>query len=182
MVFYYLSIILWSSFEFSFFVQSSKVINYYVLLKLAFILWIILFYAITAALKIVLSWRVLDVCCRFHPSCMGMTIEEAKKLDHFLCSDCSSDDDPKRSLNAFSVSPSVEAKVRMLMFPFPNMTWVWTEGISFFVMLCHHYLGWKPVANLDMQCGSLYFILFLFLLVLFINIKTNAQFLHLSLF
>ncbi|XP_065619226.1 chromatin remodeling protein EBS-like [Quercus suber] len=47
----------------------------------------------------------------FHPSCMGMTIEEAKKLDHFLCSDCSSDDDAKRSLNVFPVSPSVEAKV-----------------------------------------------------------------------
>nr|POE97194.1 chromatin remodeling protein ebs [Quercus suber] len=39
-----------------------------------------------------------------------MTIEEAKKLDHFLCSDCSSDDDAKRSLNVFPVSPSVEAK------------------------------------------------------------------------
>ena len=46
---------------------------------------------------------------------MGMTIEEAKKLDHFLCSDCSSDDDAKRSLNAFPVSPS-EAKVRYLYF------------------------------------------------------------------
>uniref|UniRef100_A0A803QJ69 Serine/threonine protein phosphatase 2A regulatory subunit n=1 Tax=Cannabis sativa TaxID=3483 RepID=A0A803QJ69_CANSA len=46
----------------------------------------------------------------FHPSCMGMTIEEAKKLDHFLCSDCNSDDDAKRSLNAFPVSPSVETK------------------------------------------------------------------------
>ena len=43
---------------------------------------------------------------------MGMTIEEAKKLDHFLCSDCSSDDDAKRSLNSFPVSPSIE-KVSM---------------------------------------------------------------------
>jgi len=49
---------------------------------------------------------------RFHPSCMGMTIEEAKKLDHFLCSDCSSENEAKRSLNAFPVSPSAEAKVR----------------------------------------------------------------------
>ncbi|KAG6748689.1 hypothetical protein POTOM_048618 [Populus tomentosa] len=47
----------------------------------------------------------------FHPSCMGMTIEEAKKSDHFLCSDCSSDDDAKRSLNVFPVSPSLEVKV-----------------------------------------------------------------------
>ncbi|THF94425.1 hypothetical protein TEA_013476 [Camellia sinensis var. sinensis] len=45
----------------------------------------------------------------FHPSCMGMTIEEAKKLERFLCSDCS-DDDAKRSLNSIPVSPSVEAK------------------------------------------------------------------------
>lgn len=44
---------------------------------------------------------------------MGMTIEEAKKLDHFLCSDCSSENDAKRSLNAFPVSPSAEAKVRV---------------------------------------------------------------------
>jgi hypothetical protein len=43
---------------------------------------------------------------------MGMTIEEAKKLDHFLCSDCSSEDDAKRSMNVFPVSPSLEAKVR----------------------------------------------------------------------
>ncbi|XP_073263787.1 chromatin remodeling protein EBS isoform X1 [Populus alba] len=47
----------------------------------------------------------------FHPSCTGMTIEEAKKLDRFLCSDCSSDDDAKRSMNVFPVSPSLEAKV-----------------------------------------------------------------------
>ncbi|GER48225.1 PHD finger family protein / bromo-adjacenthomology (BAH) domain-containing protein [Striga asiatica] len=47
----------------------------------------------------------------FHPSCMGMTIEEAKKLDQFLCSDCSSDDDGKRSMNSFPVSPASESKV-----------------------------------------------------------------------
>jgi hypothetical protein len=56
----------------------------------------------------------ITIYCRFHPSCMGMTIEEAKKLENFLCSECSSDDDAKRSLNAFPVSPSVEAKVRTL--------------------------------------------------------------------
>lgn len=43
---------------------------------------------------------------------MGMTIEEAKKLDQFLCNDCSSDDDTKRSLNSFPVSPAAEIKVR----------------------------------------------------------------------
>ncbi|CAA0825070.1 PHD finger family protein / bromo-adjacent homology (BAH) domain-containing protein [Striga hermonthica] len=47
----------------------------------------------------------------FHPSCMGMTIEEAKKLNQFLCSDCSSDDDAKRSMNSSPVSATGEAKV-----------------------------------------------------------------------
>ncbi|XP_028112501.1 uncharacterized protein LOC114310651 [Camellia sinensis] len=41
---------------------------------------------------------------------MGMTIEEAKKLEHFMCAECSSDDDAKRSLNSFPVSPSVQTK------------------------------------------------------------------------
>lgn len=45
---------------------------------------------------------------------MGMTIEEAKKLDQFLCSDCSSDDDAKRPLNQFPLSPSLEKKVLTL--------------------------------------------------------------------
>ncbi|KAJ6813424.1 chromatin remodeling protein EBS-like [Iris pallida] len=47
----------------------------------------------------------------FHPSCMGMTIEQAKKLDQFLCADCSSEDDGKGSMNGFSVSPISEPKV-----------------------------------------------------------------------
>ncbi|TYK20327.1 protein mlo2-like isoform X2 [Cucumis melo var. makuwa] len=55
----------------------------------------------------------------FHPSCMGMTIEEAKKLDHFLCSDCSSENEAKRSLNAFPVSPSAEAKNNNISSPIP---------------------------------------------------------------
>lgn len=43
---------------------------------------------------------------------MGMSIEEAKKLDHFMCSDCSSDDDVKRSMNSFPGSPTIEEKVK----------------------------------------------------------------------
>ncbi|WOK93527.1 hypothetical protein Cni_G02225 [Canna indica] len=46
----------------------------------------------------------------FHPSCMGMTIEQAKKLDHFLCSDCDSEHDAKRSMNGFPASPVSETK------------------------------------------------------------------------
>ncbi|GMH15777.1 hypothetical protein Nepgr_017618 [Nepenthes gracilis] len=47
----------------------------------------------------------------FHPSCMGMTIEEAKKLDHFLCSDCVSEDDAKKTNTTFSSSPLADGKV-----------------------------------------------------------------------
>lgn len=43
---------------------------------------------------------------------MGMTIEEAKKLDHFLCSDCVAEDDPKKGGSTFSVSPLADGKVK----------------------------------------------------------------------
>jgi len=41
-----------------------------------------------------------------------MTIEEAKKLDHFVCAECSSDDDLKKPQAAFPVSPGSDSKVR----------------------------------------------------------------------
>lgn len=47
-----------------------------------------------------------------------MTIEEAKKLDHFVCSECASDDDVKRSQNGFSTSPAADGKVRLLAVQF----------------------------------------------------------------
>jgi len=40
-----------------------------------------------------------------------MTIEEAKKLDHFVCSECSSDDDMKKPQATFSASPGADGKV-----------------------------------------------------------------------
>ncbi|KAK9151588.1 hypothetical protein Syun_009897 [Stephania yunnanensis] len=46
----------------------------------------------------------------FHPSCMGTSIEEAKKLENFVCSDCSSDDDAKKAAKSFPVSPSIKPK------------------------------------------------------------------------
>ena len=45
-----------------------------------------------------------------------MTIEEAKKLDHFVCAECSSDDDVKKSLNGFAASPADDVKVRVSLF------------------------------------------------------------------
>ncbi|KAH1127288.1 hypothetical protein GLYMA_06G233300v4 [Glycine max] len=47
----------------------------------------------------------------YHPACMGMTIEEAKKLDHFVCSECSSDDDMKKPQATFSASLGADGKV-----------------------------------------------------------------------
>ncbi|XP_027908792.1 chromatin remodeling protein EBS isoform X1 [Vigna unguiculata] len=47
----------------------------------------------------------------YHPACVGMTIEEAKKLDHFVCSECSSDDDMKKPQATFSASPGADGKV-----------------------------------------------------------------------
>ncbi|URD93588.1 BAH [Musa troglodytarum] len=41
---------------------------------------------------------------------MGMTIEQAKKLDHFLCSDCDTENDASRSINGFPASPVSEPK------------------------------------------------------------------------
>ncbi|KAK7405856.1 hypothetical protein VNO78_07466 [Psophocarpus tetragonolobus] len=46
----------------------------------------------------------------YHPACVGMTIEEAKKLDHFVCSECSSDDDIKKPQATFSASPGADGK------------------------------------------------------------------------
>nr|GEW59200.1 chromatin remodeling protein EBS-like [Tanacetum cinerariifolium] len=45
----------------------------------------------------------------FHPNCMGMTIEEAKKLEQFMCAECTSDDDTKRPLD--TISPSSDGMV-----------------------------------------------------------------------
>lgn len=48
---------------------------------------------------------------RYHPACVSMTIEEAKKLEHFVCSECASDADIKTNENTFSASPVADSKV-----------------------------------------------------------------------
>ncbi|KAB5560365.1 hypothetical protein DKX38_005322 [Salix brachista] len=52
----------------------------------------------------------------YHPACVDMTIEEAKKLEHFVCSECASDDDFKRSQNEFSMSSLADVKVHGLCY------------------------------------------------------------------
>ncbi|KAJ3677460.1 hypothetical protein LUZ60_003184 [Juncus effusus] len=50
----------------------------------------------------------------FHPSCMGMSIEQAKKLDHFLCSECQPEIHVKKTPNGFpsNSDQKVESKRR----------------------------------------------------------------------
>ncbi|KAA0043153.1 chromatin remodeling protein EBS [Cucumis melo var. makuwa] len=48
----------------------------------------------------------------YHPACVSMTIEEAKKLDHFVCSECGSDADIKKNENAFSASSVADGKLK----------------------------------------------------------------------
>ncbi|CAH9060401.1 unnamed protein product [Cuscuta europaea] len=48
----------------------------------------------------------------FHPSCMGSSIDEIKKLEHFVCSDCSGEEEAREQMNSFHVSPQAEAKRR----------------------------------------------------------------------
>lgn len=63
---------------------------------------------------------------RYHPACVDMTIEEAKMLDHFVCSECS-EDDLKRSQNGFHPSPVSDVKVR----PFSDQILMMLGELSF---------------------------------------------------
>ncbi|XP_019451665.1 PREDICTED: chromatin remodeling protein EBS-like [Lupinus angustifolius] len=47
----------------------------------------------------------------YHPKCLGMTIEEAKKLELFVCSECSSGDELKKPLATLFASPRADGKV-----------------------------------------------------------------------
>ncbi|CAN8246306.1 unnamed protein product [Cochlearia groenlandica] len=47
----------------------------------------------------------------YHPACVGMTIEEAMKLEQFVCSECSSADTLKRSLDGFALSSTNDLEV-----------------------------------------------------------------------
>lgn len=52
--------------------------------------------------------------CRYHPTCLEMSIDQAKKLDHFVCAECS-EYDTKKSQEAVSASPLTNVKVRVLI-------------------------------------------------------------------
>jgi hypothetical protein len=65
-----------------------------------------------------------------------MTIEEAKKLDHFMCSECASDDDVKRSQNGFSASSLAEVKARLFSILFPFFLEIHFCGLNIPHLLC----------------------------------------------
>jgi len=47
---------------------------------------------------------------RFHPACIDMTVEEAKRLDHFFCESCSAEGQ-KKLQNSHSASRLSDTKV-----------------------------------------------------------------------
>ncbi|KAK7317727.1 hypothetical protein RJT34_02194 [Clitoria ternatea] len=47
----------------------------------------------------------------YHPACVSMSDEEAKKIENFICSECSSHDDEKTSQDEFRSSPRVDGEV-----------------------------------------------------------------------
>jgi hypothetical protein len=47
---------------------------------------------------------------------MGMTIEQAKKIDHYMCSDCVKENGAKRLSHSYPVSPNSDAKVSAFFF------------------------------------------------------------------
>ncbi|KAK3017716.1 hypothetical protein RJ639_003072, partial [Escallonia herrerae] len=51
-------------------------------------------------------------CDGYHPACVDMSIEDAKKLDHFMCADCSSEDNIKKPDRTFPASPLTNGKVK----------------------------------------------------------------------
>ncbi|KHN33724.1 Lysine-specific demethylase phf2 [Glycine soja] len=46
----------------------------------------------------------------FHPACIDMTVEEAKRLDHFFCENCSAEGQ-KKLQNSHSASRHSDTKV-----------------------------------------------------------------------
>lgn len=60
-----------------------------------------------------------------------MTIEEAKKLEHFACAECSSGEDGvKRSQNGFASSPTNDLKVIFFFFFFFNFCYYFDNIIA----------------------------------------------------
>ncbi|XP_019168592.1 PREDICTED: chromatin remodeling protein EBS-like isoform X2 [Ipomoea nil] len=54
-----------------------------------------------------------DYYCRFeyHPVCVGMSVEQTKQLDQFVCSDCASDQNVKKPQNSDDASRITSGKV-----------------------------------------------------------------------
>ncbi|XP_050369567.1 chromatin remodeling protein EBS-like [Argentina anserina] len=48
----------------------------------------------------------------FHPACVNISNEVAKKLEHYICSECSADEDVKKTQNSISDDVKVDPKRR----------------------------------------------------------------------
>ena len=51
---------------------------------------------------------------RFHPACIGMTIKEAKKLEHFFCQTCTAENG-KMAENSHEATAQSEEKVNVVL-------------------------------------------------------------------
>ncbi|KAF3634397.1 putative salt tolerance-like protein-like [Capsicum annuum] len=60
------------------------------------------------------SWSPFLTEFKFHPACIDMTPEEARRLDHFFCQNCSSEDQ-KKLLNPHATSRHSDIKVSPLL-------------------------------------------------------------------
>lgn len=55
---------------------------------------------------------------RYHPACVGMSVEQTKQLEQFVCSDCASDQNVKKPQNSGATSPIPSDKVSLAVFNF----------------------------------------------------------------
>jgi hypothetical protein len=54
--------------------------------------------------------HIFEFWSRFHPACINMNAEEAKRLDHFFCENCSSESQ-KKLQNSHNASRHSDTKV-----------------------------------------------------------------------
>lgn len=76
--------------------------------------------------------------CRYHPACVDLTVEEAKQLDHFICSEHGSDEDAKKPQE----NSLTNGKVSMLVFRqtyllFPHLSCL-SYPTKHLCIWCHH--------------------------------------------
>ena len=98
--------------------------------------------------------------CRFHPSCMGMTIEQAKKIDHYMCSDCAKENGAKRTSNSYPGPTNSDSKVIAFFLCLYQLSHDCIDCLLLFCFSCSFsfylrwFLGWPCKICFCMQCVS----------------------------